>query len=50
MTTQAQPAAMSRTTVSLSEETADKLHDLKQRGDSYDDVVRRLIKQCKNDG
>jgi len=34
---------MGRTTVSLDDETADELHAMKQRGDSYDDVVRRLI-------
>ena len=39
--------AMSRTTVSLQEETADELHALKDRGDSYDDVVMRLIKSYK---
>lgn len=46
---QPQPETMSRTTVSLSEETADDLHEMKQRGDSYDDVVRRLIQHWEND-
>jgi predicted CopG family antitoxin len=34
---------MNRTTISVSEEVADKLHELKQRGESYDDVLRRLL-------
>jgi len=41
--TQAETSGMGRTTVSLDEETADELHAMKQRGDSYDDVVQRLI-------
>lgn len=32
-----------RTTVALSTETADELHAMKGRGESYDDVIRRLI-------
>jgi predicted CopG family antitoxin len=47
---QSKRGAMSRTTVSLQEETADELHALKERGDSYDDVVTRLIDHYKNDG
>jgi predicted CopG family antitoxin len=46
MTTNNQSANMGRTTVSLDDETADVLHTMKERGDSYDDVVRRLIKDC----
>lgn len=42
--------SMSRTTVSLKEETADQLHSMKDRGDSYDDVVQRLIQFYKQDG
>jgi len=34
---------MDRTTISVSEEVADTLHDLKQRGESYDDVLRRIL-------
>ena len=34
---------MGRTTISVSEEVADTLHDLKQRGESYDDVLRRIL-------
>jgi len=34
---------VARTTLSLSEETLDELYDLKRRGDSYEDVIQRLI-------
>jgi len=40
---------MDRTTISVADETADELHDMKQRGDSYDDVIRRLIADFKDD-
>ena len=31
------------TTIQVTEKTADELHDLKDRGDSYDDVISRLL-------
>lgn len=31
------------TSIRVDPETADELHGLKQRGDSYDDVIRRLL-------
>lgn len=34
---------MDRTTISVSDEVADALHDMKQRGESYDDVLRRIL-------
>ena len=34
---------MGSTTIRVDDETADALHGLKGRGDSYDDVVRRLL-------
>ena len=37
---------MGRTTISVSDEVADKLHDLKRRGESYDDVIRRLLSEA----
>lgn len=37
---------MGRTTIGLSEALADELHDRKNRGDSYEDVVWRLIEQA----
>lgn len=36
---------MSQTSIRVKSETADKLHDLKNRGDSYDDVINRLIEE-----
>jgi predicted CopG family antitoxin len=35
---------VSKTTIRVDDSTADKLHEKKQRGDSYDDVIRRLFK------
>lgn len=34
---------MGKTTVTVSDENADRLHDRKRRGESYDDVVERLL-------
>jgi len=34
---------MGRTTIQVSDELADELHDRKERGESYEDVVWRLI-------
>jgi len=31
------------TTIRVSEELADELHERKSRGDTYNDVVRRLL-------
>lgn len=31
------------TSMQISEETLDKLHDLKNRGDSYEDVILMLL-------
>lgn len=33
----------SKTTIEVYKTTASDLHDLKNRGDSYDDVVNRLL-------
>lgn len=35
-----------RTTINVSNAVADKLHELKERGDSYDDVIRRLLAEA----
>lgn len=35
----------SRTTVSVRSETADRLHDRKERGESFDDVIVALLKE-----
>lgn len=37
---------MGRTTIQLSEELADELHGRKARGDSYEDVIWRLIEEA----
>ena len=31
------------TTIAVADQTADKLHDMKNRGESYDDVIQRLL-------
>lgn len=36
-----------RTTVSVSSGMADDLYALKNRGDTYEDVLRRLVKQAE---
>jgi len=36
-------ASMGRTTIQVSEELADELYERKQRGDSYEDVIWRLL-------
>lgn len=33
--------------IRLQDDTADVLHELKNRGDSYDDVVKRLIAESQ---
>lgn len=39
-------ADMGRTTIQVSDELADELHDRKDRGDSYEDVIWRLIEEA----
>lgn len=36
---------MGNTTIQLSDKTADVLHDLKRRGDTYEDVILRLLER-----
>lgn len=43
MPTGSQPDSMGKTTIQLDDETADRLYERKARGESYDDVVRRLL-------
>jgi predicted CopG family antitoxin len=38
-------ADMGRTTIQVSDELADELHSRKSRGDSYEDVIWRLIEE-----
>lgn len=40
---------MDRTTISVSEDLADALHDLKSRGDTYEDVIWRLLTEAGYD-
>jgi predicted CopG family antitoxin len=35
--------SMGRTSIQVSDELADELHERKERGDSYEDVIWRLI-------
>lgn len=41
-------AQMGTTTIQVSDELADELHDRKERGDSYEDVIWRALGD--NDG
>lgn len=36
----------SYTSIRVTEELADELHDMKARGDSYEDVIWRLIEEA----
>lgn len=40
---------MERTTIQVSGELADELHERKERGDSYEDVIWRLIENQEGD-
>lgn len=44
-----QPSGMGSTSIRVSEELADELHDRKNRGDSYEDVIWRLIDEVGED-
>jgi len=41
-------ATMGTTTIQVSDELADELHNRKERGDSYEDVVWRLIEDSED--
>lgn len=45
MDTTDEMAAMGRTSIQVSDELADELHAMKERGDSYEDVIWRLIEE-----
>ena len=34
------------TSMQISTETLDKLHSLKKRGETYEDVIKRLLQTC----
>ncbi|ADJ16804.1 hypothetical protein HacjB3_19308 (plasmid) [Halalkalicoccus jeotgali B3] len=38
---------MARTSISVSEKLADELYDRKKRGESYEDVIWRLIEESE---
>jgi len=40
-----QSDGMGRTSIQVSDELADELHDRKDRGESYEDVIWRLIER-----
>lgn len=50
MPTGSQPDSMGKTTIQLDDETADRLYERKARGESYDDVVRRLLGETNGNG
>ncbi len=41
------PFAKGVTTIQISPETRDKLKALGAKGDSYDDIIQRLLKKAK---
>lgn len=44
-----QGACMGKTSIQVSDELADELYDRKQRGESYEDVIWRLIEAAEGD-
>lgn len=44
-----EPEDMSDTSIRVSEELADELHERKNRGDSYEDVIWRLLEDRDGD-
>jgi hypothetical protein len=46
MDTTEEASPMGRTSIQVSDELADDLHERKQRGDSYEDVIWRLIERA----
>lgn len=47
--TKASNAMSDYTSIRVTKDLADDLHDLKDRGDSYEDVIRRLIEEAEGD-
>ena len=45
MATSEESAGMGKTTIQVSDELADELYNRKQRGESYEDVIWRLIEE-----
>jgi len=38
---------MEKTTIALSKETRDELKELGKKGETYDEILRRMIKELK---
>jgi predicted CopG family antitoxin len=45
MVTTQEQADMGKTSIQVSDELADELHARKERGDSYEDVIWRLVEE-----
>jgi len=43
MTIETQKHSMGKTSISISDELADELYEQKNRGESYEDVIQRLL-------
>lgn len=49
MSTDSKSASMADTSIRVSTDLADELFDRKKRGESYEDVIWRLIEQAEGD-
>jgi len=49
MSTTDETGGMTDTSIRVSEELADELHERKARGDSYEDVIWRLIEDSNDE-
>lgn len=49
MATRQQPGNMGKTSIQVTDELADELYSRKRRGESYEDVIWRLIEQEPSD-
>ena len=47
---ESQRMAKDYTTIRVTPEVADELHGMKDRGESYDDVLRRVLDMEESDG
>ena len=49
MSAETEAADMTDTSIRVTHELADELHDRKDRGDSYEDVIWELIEEASDD-
>jgi predicted CopG family antitoxin len=49
MATNEQTAGMGKTSIQVTDELADELYNRKQRGESYEDVIWRLIDEADDE-